>query len=82
MSHSSDFVVIYVDPSITVSFSAAIIAVSVKPCIVMLITYLLSTYYDMVPLTYISRSTDFVVIFKSMMPFKSVSLQLWELNLA
>ena len=41
-------------------FSASVIAASVKPCIVTVLTYPSSMHLDQVSLTYISRSTDFV----------------------
>ena len=53
----------YIDPSIKVCFSAAIIAVSVKPCIV-IFNNISSTHYNLLPLTNISRSTDFIIILR------------------
>ena len=41
-------------------FSVAVIAVSMKPCIVIVLEALLKHYHDMLFLTYISSSTDFV----------------------
>ena len=44
-------------------FSALVIAVTVKPCIVIVLDIQSSTHLDPVSLTYISRSIDFVNFF-------------------
>ena len=50
---------------IEVHFPAAVIAGSMKPCIVIVLDILSSsTHHDQVPLTYISSSTDFVKILR------------------
>ena len=41
-------------------FSELVIAVTLKPCIVIVLDIPSSTHLDPVPLTYISRSIDFV----------------------
>ena len=48
---------------IEVHFSAAVIAVNMKPCTVIVLDALFKKHHDLVPLTYLSCSTDFVKIY-------------------
>ena len=55
---------VYVESRIKVQFSVAVIVVSMKPCIVIVLDTLFSTHHDPVPLTYISYSNRFVKILR------------------
>ena len=61
ISGSNDFVKIYFKLRINVNFTAAVIAMSMKPCIVIVFDILFM--HDPVPLTFISHSINFVKIY-------------------
>ena len=62
ISRSTDFVKIDAKSGTIVHFSVAVIAGIMKPCIVVFLHTLFKQHHDPVPMTYISRSTDFVKI--------------------
>ena len=61
ISRSNDLVKIYFKSRTNVHFTAAVIAVSMKPCIVIVVDILFM--HDPVPLTFISCSINFVKIY-------------------